>query len=163
MAAVTAVLSQIIIPIGPVPINLAVLGAFLTGFLLPPLWAAASLIVYMAMGAVGIPVFAGFQGGIAVLLNQTGGYVVGYVFTALFTSLGNKSGKFFLTAAGMAVGLLICYAIGTIWFMTVTGNGLAASLSVCVIPFIPFDILKGVCAYFAGKAVNRQLKLSKQN
>ena len=76
-AALTAVLAQIQLPIGPVPFNLAVFGAFLAGMLLAPAWAAASMGVYMLLGAVGIPVFAGFMGGPAVLLSKTGGYVIG--------------------------------------------------------------------------------------
>lgn len=93
-AALTAVLAQIQLPIGPVPFNLAVFGAFLAGMLLEPAWAAASMGVYMLLGAVGIPVFAGFMGGPAVLLGKTGGYVIGYIFIALATALAVKrSGK----------------------------------------------------------------------
>ena len=89
-AALTAVLAQIQLPIGPVPFNLAVFGAFLAGMLLEPAWAAASMGVYMLLGAVGIPVFAGFMGGPAVLLGKTGGYVIGYIFIAMATALAVK-------------------------------------------------------------------------
>ena len=121
-AALTAVLAQIQLPIGPVPFNLAVFGAFLAGMLLAPAWAAASMGVYMLLGAVGIPVFAGFMGGPAVLLGKTGGYVIGYIFIALATALAVKrSGKLPVIGAAMLAGLLICYGFGTAWFMAVTG------------------------------------------
>ena len=109
-AALTAVLAQIQLPIGPVPFNLAVFGAFLAGMLLEPAWAAASMGVYMLLGAVGIPVFAGFMGGPAVLLGKTGGYVIGYIFIALATALAVKrSGKLPVIGAAMLAGLLVCY------------------------------------------------------
>ena len=121
-AALTAVLAQIQLPIGPVPFNLAVFGAFLAGMLLEPAWAAASMGVYMLLGAVGIPVFAGFMGGPAVLLGKTGGYVIGYIFIALATALAVKrSGKLPVIGAAMLAGLLVCYGFGTAWFMAVTG------------------------------------------
>lgn len=71
-AALTAVLAQIQLPIGPVPFNLAVFGAFLAGMLLEPAWAAASMGVYMLLGVVGIPVFAGFMGGPCGAFGQDG-------------------------------------------------------------------------------------------
>ena len=136
-AALTAVLAQIQLPIGPVPFNLAVFGAFLAGMLLEPAWAAASMGVYMLLGAVGIPVFAGFMGGPAVLLGKTGGYVIGYIFIALATALAVKrSGKLPVIGAAMLAGLLVCYGFGTAWFMAVTGADLVSALGGCVLPFI---------------------------
>ena len=144
-AALTAVLAQIQLPIGPVPFNLAVFGAFLAGMLLAPAWAAASMGVYMLLGAVGIPVFAGFMGGPAVLLGKTGGYVIGYIFIALATALAVKrSGKLPVIGAAMLAGLLICYGFGTAWFMAVTGADLVSALGWCVLPFIVPDVCKGV-------------------
>lgn len=160
-AALTAVLAQIQLPLGPVPFNLAVLGAFLAGMLLSPLWASASMGVYLALGLVGVPVFAGFQGGPAVLFGKTGGYVIGYIFIALCTSLAvQKQAPVWLTALAMAGGLVICYALGTVWFMAVTGAGLAASLSWCVLPFVVPDVAKGVCACLLGRAVQKRLAVS---
>ena len=151
-AALTAVLAQIQLPIGPVPFNLAVFGAFLAGMLLEPAWAAASLGVYMLLGAVGIPVFAGFMGGPAVLLGKTGGYVIGYIFIALATALAVKrSGKLPVIGAAMLAGLLVCYGFGTAWFMAVTGADLVSALGWCVLPFIVPDVCKGVLACVLGR------------
>ena len=151
-AALTAVLAQIQLPIGPVPFNLAVFGAFLAGMLLEPAWAAASMGVYMLLGAVGIPVFAGFMGGPAVLLGKTGGYVIGYIFIALATALAVKrSGKLPVIGAAMLAGLLVCYGFGTAWFMAVTGADLVSALGWCVLPFIVPDVCKGVLACVLGR------------
>ena len=160
-AALTAVLAQIQLPIGPVPFNLAVFGAFLAGMLLEPAWAAASMGVYMLLGAVGIPVFAGFMGGPAVLLGKTGGYVIGYIFIALATALAVKrSGKLPVIGAAMLAGLLVCYGFGTAWFMAVTGADLVSALGWCVLPFIVPDVCKGVLACVLGRLLACRLAKS---
>ncbi|MEG1926172.1 MAG: biotin transporter BioY [Ruthenibacterium sp.] len=158
-AALTAVLAQIQLPLGPVPFNLAVLGAFLAGMLLPPLAATLSMGVYMMLGIIGIPVFAGFAGGPAVLFGKTGGYVLGYIAIAFCTSFAmQKSGKLIPVACAMALGLVACYTLGTVWFMIFTGMGLMQSLTFCVLPFIIPDIAKGACAWLLGKTL--QVRLS---
>ena len=149
LAALTAVLSQIQLSI--------VLGAYLAGMLLTPVWAVVSLTVYMALGLVGVPVFAGMMAGPAVLFGQTGGYVLGYIAIAGVTSLARQGDKMPLTVLGMAVGLLLCYGLGTVWFMVVSGTGLAQSLVWCVTPFVVPDVCKGVCAYALGRVLQRRM------
>lgn len=156
-AALTAVLAQVVLPLGPVPFNLAVLGAFLAGMLLPPGAAAGAMGVYFVMALVGLPVLAGFTGGPGILFGATGGYVVGYVCIALATAWGAKRGLW-QTALGMAVGLGLCYVLGTAWFMTVTGNGLLESLGWCVLPFVLPDLGKAAGALALGKLLDRRLE-----
>ncbi|MFV0412405.1 MAG: biotin transporter BioY, partial [Oscillospiraceae bacterium] len=79
MAALIAVLAQIMVPIGPVPFSMAIFGVFFAGAMLPPLAASASIAVYLLLGIVGLPVFTGFKGGPQVLLGPTGGYLAGYL------------------------------------------------------------------------------------
>ena len=81
-AALTAILSQIAIPIGPVPINLATFSVFFAGALLGAKAGALSQLVYLLLGIVGLPVFSMFRGGPGVLLGPTGGYLAGYVLAA---------------------------------------------------------------------------------
>ena len=157
-AAVTAVLSQIVLPIGPVPFNLAVLGAYLCGCLLTPGWALGSVAVYLLMGLIGLPVFAGFSGGPAVFFGPTGGYLVGYLFIALLTSVAVcRSGKLYWIFPAMVAGLAVCYLAGTAWFMFVTGTGLVQSLMLCVIPFIIPDLCKAIVALVLTRALRARL------
>ena len=157
-AALMAVLSQIQLPIGPVPFNLAVFGAFMAGMLLTPAWAACSMGVYLALGLIGVPVFAGFQGGPAILFGKTGGYVIGYIAIALCTALAAKfTKKVWMIALAMLAGLVLCYVFGTVWFMAVTGADLVSSLGWCVLPFIVPDVAKGVCAYLLGALLKTRL------
>lgn len=150
-AALLAVCSYITIPLPftPVPVNLGTLGVFLAGGILGRKYGSVCVAVYILMGAVGIPVFAGFQGGIGVLAGPTGGYIVGYLAAAfaigaILDARMKPAGKktFILCVCAMAIGLAICYTLGTLWFMTLMNTNLWASLLACVIPFIPGDIIK---------------------
>ncbi len=153
-AALMAICSFISIPLGftPVPVNLGTLGVFLTGGLLGKKYGTISMSVYVLLGAVGVPVFAGFRGGIGVLAGPTGGYIIGYIVAAFLIGLlleqmlGGKTlsrGKELGNCViAMIVGLLACYLLGTAWFMISTHTGVWASLVSCVIPFLPGDALK---------------------
>lgn len=143
-AALTAVLSQIAIPIGPVPINLATFSVLLAGALLGAKWGAASQAVYVLLGAVGVPVFAMFKGGPGVLFGPTGGYIAGYILAAWLVGLlcerfGNK---IYLLALAMLAGFFSYMAVGTCWYMFSMKTGLAAALMACVVPFLLGDALK---------------------
>ncbi len=158
-AALTAVLSQIRLPIGPVPFNLGVFGAYLAGMMLSPLWAGASMAVYMLMGAVGVPVFAGFMAGPTALFGPTGGYIIAYLFMAVLTSVAaHRTEKNAPAAAAMLLGLLICYALGTAWFMIVTGTDLPKALMSCVVPFVIPDLAKAAAALWLGRQLSKRMR-----
>lgn len=148
MAAVTAVCSQIQIPLPMIPINLALFSVHLSGILLGPKYGSVSQAVYILLAAVGVPVLAGFSGGLGALFGRTGGYAVGYILCAGLDGLlcrkwGASFGKM---CAAMALGCAACYALGTVWFMAVTGLDIRTSLVSCVLPFLPGDAVKIVLA-----------------
>jgi biotin transport system substrate-specific component len=130
MAAVTAVAAQIAIPLpfSPVPFTLQVLAVILSGLLLGPRYGALAQAIYLLIGAVGVPVFAQFRGGLGVLLGPTGGAARR---RALWTSL----------LWGCA-GLAVIYALGATWLALVTGLPIAAALAQGVAPFVLFDLIK---------------------
>lgn len=112
-----------------------------------------TVLCYLLLAAVGAPVLAGFKGGIGAMLGPTGGYLVGFVFTALTVGLGVRRFGRRLPALplSMALGILLCYAFGTAWFLFVyarkTGPiGLATALSWCVVPYLLPDAAKIVLA-----------------
>jgi biotin transport system substrate-specific component len=147
-AAVMAVCSWISIP-AAVPFTLQTFAVFLACGLLGGRRGTLTVLVYLILGAIGIPVFSGFTGGIGHLLGPTGGYIIGFIFSALMMWLAEK---FFgksttVLAVSMVVGLIVCYAFGTAWFMAVytrsTGEiGLMAALGWCVFPYIIPDLIK---------------------
>lgn len=147
-AALTAVLSQIAIPIGPVPINLATFSVFVSGALLGAKFGAISQAVYIVLGAVGVPVFSMFKGGLGVLLGPTGGYIIGYLVAAWLVGLITEhfGNKIYVLALAMLAGFFAYMTIGTCWFMFSTKNGLLEALTVCVVPFLLGDALKIILA-----------------
>ena len=147
-AVLMAVCSWISIPLA-VPFTLQTFGVFVAVGILGGKRGTLAVLVYILMGLVGLPVFAGFKGGIGVLANTTGGYIVGFLFSALVMwgmekAFGKKP---VVQLCSMLLGLLVCYVFGTAWFMYVYGKttgsvGLAAVLGWCVIPFILPDLVK---------------------
>lgn len=149
-AALNAICAQIFIPLGftPVPMNLGTLGVFLTGGLLGRKYGVISMSVYVLLGAAGIPVFSGFQGGIGILAGPTGGYIAGYILAVFIIGLILDKGyaKLTLRILSMIAGLTACYCLGTLWFMTSTGTGITAAFVSCVLPFLPADAVKILAA-----------------
>jgi len=143
-AALTAVLSQLSIPVGPVPINLATLSVVIAGAVLGARYGALSQFVYVLLGAVGMPVFAAFSGGIHVIVGPTGGYILGYIAAAWLVGLISKrlGEKNLNLIVSMTAGAASWYLLGTVWFMIVTNTGLWTSLTLCVFPFLIGDAAK---------------------
>ena len=147
-AALTAVCSWISIP-STVPFTLQTFAVFCVLSLLGGKRGTVSIVIYILLGAVGMPVFAGFTGGIGILLGTTGGYIIGFIFMALLFWLAEH---FFGNAlpvriVSMLAGLLVCYAFGTGWFLWVYARqsgavGIGTALSWCVLPFILPDLAK---------------------
>ena len=159
-----AVCSWISIPT-QVPFTLQTMGVFLVCGLLGGRRGTLAVLVYILLGAIGVPVFSGFTGGIGRLLGPTGGYIVGFLASALIYWLFEKllGKKLWVKILSMVLGLLACYAFGTIWFYIVynqnTGTmGWATVLSICVIPFIPFDALKIALALLLSQSLGHLLR-----
>lgn len=149
-AALTGICSQIQIPLPMVPINLALFAVHLCGAVLGAKYGTFSMAVYVLLGMAGLPVFAGFTGGVGVLFGKTGGYIIGYILDAFIVGLivARWGDGFFKCCIAMAAGLAACYIFGTLWFMHITGTGLWMSLVYCVFPFLAGDAVKiGLAAY----------------
>ena len=158
-AALTAILSQISIPLPftPVPINLATLSVLLSGALLGKKGGAISQVVYTLLGAIGLPVFANFLSGIGVIFGPTGGYIIGYIVAAFVVGIIiQKTNRNLITyLLSMILGIISCYILGTAWFMYITNSNLLTSLTMCVFPFIPGDIVKIVIGAFLANRLKK--------
>lgn len=143
-AATTAVLSQIAIPLQPVPISLSLLSVYIAAAMLGPLYGAISQSVYVFVGMVGLPVFSGFRGGLPALLAPTGGYIIGYIIAAFVGGLIARSakGRILPTVIAFIAACITCHAFGTAYFMYITHTDFIGAMSLCVLPFLPGDILK---------------------
>ncbi|MBE6006044.1 MAG: biotin transporter BioY [Sarcina sp.] len=168
-AAITCILAPLSIPLaGGVPISLATFAVMLAGVLLGGTLGAASQLIYVLLGAVGLPVFAGWTGGLGNVLGMTGGYIVGYIPLAWLTGLiykkfGSREKmpvRIFFMVLGMIAGNLALYILGTAWFMVVTGMTLEASLAACVIPFIPGNFIKMAAVCLIAPPVENAIRKS---
>jgi biotin transport system substrate-specific component len=164
-SALIAVCSWITIPLPTVPITLQTLGVCVVAGLLGFKRGTLATAIYIILGAIGVPVFANFSGGFAVILGQTGGYIIGFIFTAMIVGFVSDkfNGKLLPLIIAMVVGILVCYAFGTAWFAVVyaKSNDPATLLTIlgwCVFPFLLPDAVK---IAIAGIVANRVRKLIK--
>lgn len=147
-----------------IPFSLQTFAVFLSVAILGGKRGTLAVVVYVLLGAVGVPVFAEFTGGIGIILRSTGGYIIGFIFSALVMWLMESllGRKLWVQAVSMVLGLLVCYAIGTAWFMFVymrdTGAvGLSTVLAWCVVPFIIPDAVKIVLALTLSNTLKKPL------
>lgn len=157
-AAVIAVLAQIAIPMpSGVPITLQTFAVALTGAVLGAKLGTAAAGVYILLGAVGVPVFANFTGGLAIIAGKTGGFIWGFLFLALLCGAGTSLKSKPLGAAAGLVGLAVCHLLGILQFSFLTGMNFAQSALLVSVPYLLKDILSLVLAYVLGIQIRKQL------
>ena len=163
-AALIAVCAWITIP-GAVPFTLQTMGVFLAVGLLGGKRGTAAVLVYILLGAVGMPVFSGFSGGVGRLLGTTGGYIIGFLVAALaMWAMEAVFGRAkWALPVSMLLGLLLCYAFGTAWFLvlytqTKGAISVASVMSMCVVPFIIPDLLKIALALLLTSRLSKFIK-----
>lgn len=150
MAAFLCIFSPISIPLYPVPITLQTFGVFVAGALLGWKKGTLAVFLYLLVGLVGLPVFSGWTGGFSSFATPSSGYLIGFLWTAWITGffIQRFSRRMWVYPLAMAGGLLVCYFFGTVWFLVymnvwmATPFGLGEALLVCVLPFLPGDVIK---------------------
>ena len=164
-AVVMAVCSWISVPY-VVPFTLQTFGVFLAVGVLGGKRGTLAVLVYILLGCVGLPVFAGFSGGLGAILGSTGGYILGFLFTALIMWAMEKvpGNQTFVTIVSMVLGLVLCYAFGTAWFILVYAQkagpvGLWTALGWCVFPYIIPDLAKMALALVLRKRLRTAIRL----
>lgn len=146
-AALLAIISpfQIILPFSPVPITLQIIGVTLAASILGSKLGSLSIIIYIVLGAIGLPIFAGFKSGVPTLVGPTGGYIIGFIVSAYFIGRFieiKKDLSFFYVFFINIIGLLLVYTIGTIQLSFVYTHSFTKALTVGVIPYIIPDLVK---------------------
>lgn len=181
MAAILCIVGPIVIPIGMVPVSFANMAIYLTIILLDKKKATTGVAVYLLIGFAGIPVFSGFTGGVGRLFGPTGGYLIGYLVLSwiagtILEKIRSKEDeksvvyntkeerikveKTFKTGkqiAALAAGTIGLYFFGTFWLMLQSNLTFAAALSVGVIPFLLFDMIKIVAAVALGNSIRKRI------
>lgn len=143
LAAALCVMAPLAVPLGPVPITLATLGVYLAAGLLGPWRGAAAVGLYLLLGGIGVPIFAGFGGGVQQLFGLTGGFLWGYLPCVVVAGLlmqAHRSAA--LVPVWLACGTVVLYGVGSMWYLWQTRVGVGAALVTCVLPCILGDIVK---------------------
>jgi len=166
MAAVTCILGplSLVIPVSPVPISLTNLAIYVSLYVLGCRRGTVSVLIYLLLGLIGLPVFSAYSGGAGKLFGPTGGYLIGFVFMAIIVGWFIDTFKQLpLHFLGMVLGTAVCYFFGTVWLAWQAGMNFGAAMAAGVIPFIPGDLVKIIIALAAGPVIRKRLRLAGLN
>lgn len=159
MTAILCILSPISIPISTVPISMGTFAVYLCAAILGPKNGVICVLIYILLGAVGLPVYAGGAAGVGIIAGPTGGYLIGFLLIAFFTGWFSYhfTKKLVMLFLGMIIGTLLCYLIGTAWLGFSLHLGVWEALMAGVMPFIPADILKMIACAAISIPIKKQL------
>jgi len=157
--ALIVVCSQLSIPMpAGVPMTLQTFIIPLAGIVLGAKRGTIATCIYLLLGAVGLPVFAGFSGGFGILFGITSGFLLSFPPLALFAGLGSRYDNKVKTAAGLILGAVLNYTAGMVMFAALTGTGIGYAFTACVLPFIPTAVIKIVLAEIVGLQMKKTLR-----
>lgn len=157
--AIMCIFGPLALPIGPVPISLTNFVIYIAVFLLGTKLGTLSYVIYLLLGAVGLPVFSGFTGGLSKLVGPTGGYLFGFLPMAIILGacISKGAGKKWKFAIGMTIATGVAFFFGTLWFVMQMQCELWYALGACVFPFLPGEVVKIVLAVGLGSEIRKRL------
>ncbi len=160
MAAVLCVASPFSIPVGPIPLSLATLVIYLTAYVLGWKLGAVSVLIYLLVGILGVPVFSAGRSGIGIIAGPTGGYLIGYLLRVIITGLWvqKNARKILASILVMVAATAVLYTLGTIWLAVSAHMTAKAAIAAGVLPFLVGDAIKILIAAFLGSALQSRLK-----
>lgn len=163
LAAVICALSPFTLPIGAVPVTLATLAVYFVSAVGGVKKGVAAVAIFIILGAAGVPVFSGFQGGFQKLIGPTGGFIAGYLPLALIVGL--TVDKFPVKKAAypisMLAGTVVLYLLGALWFARLTENSFSRALMLSVLPFVPVDVLKIAASSFLAYKLRNSARIGR--
>ena len=154
-AALLAVCAWLSLPVSDIAVTFQTFGITLCLLMLGGKWGSLSIFLYLMLGAVGLPVFSGFQGGFGQLLGITGGFLWGFLAMGLVYWALERLGKF----PAILLGLAVCYGCGCVWFSFYSGGGLGFILLRCVVPYLIPDGVKLWLAFSLSKRLSKGINI----
>lgn len=143
-----------------IPFTLQTLAVTMCVYILGTKNALITILVYILLGSVGLPVFSGFQSGVGVLFGATGGFILGFIpMTVLLGITFNKAKRLVHTILGCSVALFSLYLTGTVWLSIFTSMSVSKIILICIVPFLLPDVLKIIAAIFIGRRIKKQTKI----
>lgn len=161
LAAIICLLAPFSVPVGAIPISLATFAIYIVSCMVKTKISVCAVIIYILLGAVGLPVFSAFSGGLHIITGVTGGYIIGYIPCSLIIGLltDKFENKKFVYPFSMLLGTAACYLVGILWYMYHTESSFASAAAVCIIPFFVGDIIKISAACAIGITLRKRLAL----
>ncbi len=156
--AIICIVAPFAVMIGPVPVTFTLFALALAAFCTGSVNAAISVAVYILTGLAGMPVFSGFKSGFSAIMSPAGGFVFSYVFVVLILGFAGKAKKKSAVVLWCTLALVVCYIFGTLWYMFIAKADLITALTLCILPFIPFDVMKLYAAYAIAKVIKKRVK-----
>ncbi len=162
VTAITCIIApfSIPIPVSPVPISLTNLILLISIYILGFKDATISFLIYLLLGAFGLPVFSGFTGGMGKIAGPTGGYLIGFIFMTIIAGIFVErfANRRILIVTGMVLATLVAYFFGTVWLAFQMELPFTAALSIGVIPYLPGDTAKIILAVLTGPLLRSRLQ-----
>lgn len=165
-ASITSVLSQISIPIPftTVPLTMQIFAVMLCGMVLGSKLSFISQVIYLLIGAMGVPVFSQMSGGVGAILGPTGGFLLSFPIIALMVGYASEKYKNkIVLLLTMVLALIVSYIIGTLQFSIITNMSFIKSIMACVVPFVFLDLVKIFLAYGVGSTVCNRINIKAKN
>lgn len=159
LAAIICLVSPFSFPLGAIPISLATFAVYIAACTVDVKISASSVIIYILLGAAGLPVFSNFSGGFHMISGVTGGYILGYIPCVLITGMLIKKfeNKKWVYPVSMIIGTIACYFTGTVWYIIQTKSNIFSALAVCILPFLIGDAIKISAASVIGITLRKRL------
>ncbi len=157
LTALLCILGPLTLPLGPLPLSLTAAALMLTALLLGPGRSCLCCTLYLLLGLMGMPVFAGFTGGAGAFLGPTGGFLLAYLPACWLWGIFLPAQSRLRQLTGCILGMLLLYLCGTCWYMVTAGVSAPQALSVCVLPFLPGDGLKIAFLLTAGNRIRGRI------
>ena len=156
-AAILCIVSPFVIPLGAIPFSLAIMAVMLIANVFSVKESLVSVLIFILLGGIGLPVFSGFQSGFGVLTGPTGGFILSYIPVSVIISAIRRQ-KFWLRLIAAFGALVLCYLIGSAHFMVVTKQtSFLYSFAICTAPFAAMDIIKVVAATYIGGKIRAKI------
>ena len=159
--AIICILAQNAIQLHGMPLTLQTFAVALCGYLLGVKRGICSVLAYILLGLIGIPVFSGFKGGIQTLFGISGGFIIGFIFLCLFCAFAQNKQKPILKVVCSALGLILCHVLGVVWLAVVSNTNILSAFLTASAPFILKDAVLIVLAYFIAKTVLKRTDIFK--
>lgn len=159
LCAVLCVVCPFTVPVGVVPVTLATFAVCCVGGIAGCKRGTIATALYLLVGGIGVPVFAGFRGGVSVFVSPTGGFLIGYLFLAAAAGIvSDRTDSRAALCGAFCGGTLLLYLLGCGWYAVSANASFLAALSVCVLPFLPFDAVKIAAATVLSPRLKKSLQ-----